>query len=182
MRRIATWLAGTLALAACADAEPVDETEPTPVASEALPEAVVDRRLPSRDASPTPGSGGALAQGQWFAKTERGVPMALFGPPQSEAVFSIRCDEGELVFARSVMARGDSVTMDLEAGGETRTIVATPQQDPLPRVTGSLLADDPFVEFLATTTQPIAVRVGDGPSLRIPPHDHLRELAANCGN
>ena len=182
MRQIAMLLAGTLTLASCGDAEPVDEIEPTPVPSESLPADVVDERLSPPDAGAAPGGNDALAEGQWYAKTERGVQMAMFGPPRSEALFSVRCEDSELVFSRGVPAEGDAVTMDLAVGDETRTIAATAQQDPLPRVTGSLLAKDPFTETLASLSQPIAVRVGDGPTLRIPAHEHLREVAANCGN
>ena len=188
MRTIAIYLVGCLALAACAESEPVDETEPTPVPSEALP---ADVARPAELRGDTGAAGvrggtdagsGQLAEGQWFAKTERGVPMAMFGPPQSEALFSIRCEESELVVARGVTTEDDTVTMDLTAGGETRTIVATARQDPLPRVTGSLLENDPFADMLASVAQPITVRVGDGPSLRIPAHEHLRQVAANCGD
>jgi hypothetical protein len=186
MRIIAIWLVGGLALAACAESEPVDEARPTPVPSVALPEDVGRPVVPpattgavAEDGDESPGSG-VLAEGEWFAKTERDVPMAMFGPPDGEALFSVHCENSRLVFTRSGIPEGRARRMALIAGGDTRRIDATAVHEPLPRVTASLHASDPFAETLASVTQPIAVRIDGGPALRIPAHEHFRAVAANC--
>jgi hypothetical protein len=186
MRTIAICLVGSLALAACAESEPVDETRPTPVPTASLP-ADVARPAELRTDTGTAAEGddqsadsAAVAEGEWFAKTERDVPMALFGPPDSESLFSVRCEGGRLVFARSGIPQGRARRMALMAAGDTRRMDATAVEEPLPRVTASLPASDPFAETLASADQPISVRIDGGPALRIPAHEHFRGVAANC--
>jgi hypothetical protein len=184
MRRFATAAAAiALALSACADEAPPPEAPETEAPADADGSTADDATDVSPDdaASPEDQLGSdEVMQGQWFAKTERGVPMALFGPPQTEANFLVRCEGDELVFIRSTPIDGNEAEMELRAGGETRTITAQPSPGPLPQTTGSLPASDPFAAVLAQTTQPIAVRLDDGPFFRMPSHDHLREVVRNC--
>lgn len=180
MRQIAMLLAGTLALASCGDAEPVDEIEPTPVPSESLPADVVDERLSPPDAGAAPGGNDALAEGQWYAKTERGVQMAMFGPPDSEVLFSVRCEGNELAFGLGVGRASGPATIEIAAGGETRRIAATAQQDPIPHASGRIPADDPFAAVLAEATGPIAVTIDGDPALRVPAHESMRQVVADC--
>lgn len=179
--------AATLVLAACGD----DAAEPAGDEAGAE-EALADTRDTERDtadAGPPPGPAGddgvlgsdRVEQGQWFSKTERGVPMALFGRPQTEANFVVRCEGDELVFVRSLPIEGEETEMTLMAGGETRTLTARQRPGPVPQTTARLPADDPFAAVLARTTDPIAVRLEDGASKRMPSHQALRHVVANCG-
>lgn len=186
MRKLAAFAAVlAMALAACADdgGEPTPEDIDTPAGEDRADAATDD----TGDTAPSPGpesDDGApgsdeLAQGQWYAKTERGVPMALFGPPQTEANLVVRCEGENLVFIRSASIKGEA-EMELRAGGETRTITARTRPGPLEQTAGELAADDPFAATLARTAQPIAVRLEDGPFYRVPSHAHLRGVVANC--
>lgn len=184
MRRFASSVAAiALALSACADEAPPPQTPETetPIDVDGSP-AGGTTEVSSDDPAPSGDQLGSdeVMQGQWFAKTERGVPMALFGPPQTEANFLVRCEGDELVFSRSTPIDGDQARMELRAGGETRTIIAQPTPGPLPQTTGRLPASDSFAAVLAQNTESIAVRVGDGPFFRMPSHERLRELVRNC--
>lgn len=184
MRLFAISAAATaLALSACADeASPPEppETE-TPVDDDAGTGDGATGGSSDDAARPEDQLGSdQVMQGQWFAKTERGVPMALFGPPQTEANFVVRCEGDELVFTRSKPIDGDQAEMELRAGGESRTISARPNPGPLAQTTGRLPASDPFAAVLAQTTQPIALRLDEGPFFRMPSHDHLRQVVRKC--
>lgn len=181
MRRfVALAPAVALALSACADEAPPPEAPETEASPDTDAGEATD--VPSEETAPPADQLGSdrVMQGQWFAKTERGAPMALFGPPQTEAGFSVRCEGASLVFARGVNVEPGPVEMRLMAGGETRTITAQARTDPLPQVTGRLPADDPFAATLAQAREPIAVQVGDGASFRMPAHETLREVVGNC--
>lgn len=182
MRTFAAIAAASLALAGCGQ----DGTEADQDAIDAQPDDTGEDFV---DAGPPPGPQGddgvlgsdAVMQGQWFSRQMAGNPAALFGPPQSEAGFSVRCAGDDLVFTRSALVEGGGeVEMELMAGGRTRTIAANAQVDPMPTVTGSLAASDSFAAVLAETTEPIAVAVAGGPSLRMPAHQYLREVVGNC--
>ncbi|WP_156320167.1 hypothetical protein [Croceibacterium atlanticum] len=122
----------------------------------------------------------AVMQGEWISKQLAGNPAVLFGPPGTEASFSVGCEDGELVFSRSVLVEPGETDMRLMAGGEIRTLDGTAQAEPLPRVTARLPAGDPFATILAGLDAPFAVSVAGGPSFRMPPSDAFRRVVADC--
>lgn len=173
-----------VALVACGDTEPAEEASRKAATVDPVPAGpLADSPVPP---SPTPPDDGTLgsdrvAQGSWSGKTERGVPMALFGQPQTEAAFSVRCEDDTLVFGRSAIVTEGEAAMRLMAGGTTRRLAARAQEDPLPQVTASLPASDPFAGTLARTTEPIAVAIGDGgETFRMPSSPVLRGVVADC--
>lgn len=174
-----------LALAACGDTEPADEASRNAASVEPVPAAPLAGSEP-QSPSPAPGDDGTLgtdevAQGQWYAKTERGIPMALFGPPQTEANFVVRCEGEQLVFVRGLPIEGEQADMTLMAGGETRTVTARARPGPLPQTTARLPASDAFARVLARTTEPIAVAVGaGGEPYRMPSSAALRSVVSEC--
>lgn len=194
MRHLTISAAATvaLALAGCGDGggdvEPVDsETAPAEAVADVEPMTDDASAPPDRATIGAPMTGDgelgsdAVMQGQWTSKRMAGAPAALFGEPETEAAFSVRCDGETLVFARSALVEGGgAVDMALMAGGETRRIDATAQTDPLPQVTGRLPASDPFAGTLAQTSEPIAVSMADGAAYGMPASEALRRLVAEC--
>lgn len=178
----------TLALTACGDGE-TEQAGDSDVATDSGTSEPIPDPGTTDDAGPPPGPEGddgvlgsdEVSQGQWFAKTERRIPQALFGAPQTEANFLVRCEGEELVFIRSAPIEGEEADMTLMAGGQTRTITARERPGPLAQTAGSLRADDPFASVLAETTEPIAVALEDGPSYRMPASAALRDVVSNCG-
>lgn len=189
MRPIASIAAASmLALTACGEESRDDGPAETDSPSQANGK-VPDPPAPS---SPTPDEpdtrddgklgSDAVMEGEWFTKRMAGAPAALFGPPESEAAFTVRCAGRDLVFTRGVrIAEGGPVDMTLMAGGETRRIEATAKTDPLPSVTGRMEASDPFAQILGSTTQPIAIAVDNGPTFSMPSSAGMREVVSNCG-
>lgn len=152
-----------------AGAAPSSVSEPSPVATGSPSPAPAERRGSDR-----------VMQGDWMSKTMAGDPAALFGEPQTEAAFSIRCAGGELVLTRSLRHDPGPVTMEIMAAGETRAIEAISSPDPMPTVTGRLDASGDFAAKLMTSREPIAVRVADGASFRMPASEEVRRLVRAC--
>ncbi len=166
-----------LLVAACSGAEETAKPD----------DSIIQDDLVESDLSP-PGDDGTLGsdavmQGEWVEKPIAGAPAALFGPPESEAVFTVRCEGNVLGFDRAVLVDGGGqVDMALMAGGESRNVTAAALSGPLPRVTGTLPANDPFAEVLAGTNQTIAVSVDGGPAFTMPASPIMRGVVSNCGS
>jgi hypothetical protein len=121
-----------------------------------------------------------VMQGRWLSKTMAGDPAVLFGPADTEAGFSVRCDSGELVLTRSERRPAGTVQLQVMAGGKIRTLDATSRPDPMPSITARLPADDALARTLASIREPFAVRVGSGSSYRMPADQALRGLIEDC--
>lgn len=186
--RTITFIAATatLAVAGCGDNGTERQSADTGVpATDTAADANADTPDRANMGAPMMGDGelgsDAVMQGEWISKQMAGAPAALFGEPDTEAAFSVRCAGNELVFSRSALVEGGgTVEMALMAGGETRRIDARAQEDPLPQVTGRLSAGDPFADILARTTEPIAVAVAGGSAYGMPASEAMRRVVANC--
>lgn len=172
-------LVALAALTACGDAEPAAGVGEESALVEPVPERI-DEPAPAPTDDGTLGSD-RVVQGSWTAKTEGGVPMALFGEANTEAAFSVRCEGDTLVFARSALVPAAGASMRLMADGTTHRMNARAEEDPLPQVTARMPAADPFALTLARNTSPIAVAVGDGgETYPMPSSPALRGVIADC--
>jgi hypothetical protein len=170
-----------LALAACGDADRGDETtlaenDPIAAGDGATPPAPPQGARDDTD----PAMGPTAAPGGWTTKTMAGAPAALFGPPDSEAAFSVRCEDGTLVLSRSVLLPEGEASMTVAAGGETRTLAASSSPDPMPSVTARLPGADPFIGQLADATGAISVTVGGERTLEVPSAPAFRQVVGGC--
>lgn len=184
-----------LTMSACADADgdaAADETiadeETADAGSTTNPatEEMMDATDPLAGDPEAEGDDGTLGsdrvmQGEWSTKQMAGAPAALFGEPETDARFSVRCEDGELVFVRGAMEPAGAIDMTLMAGGETKTISATSTPDPMSTISGRLSADDAFAGILAEAREPIAVRIGDrDTTFRMPASAALRGVVSDC--
>ena len=178
MRSLATILIGAAALAACGDFESVDDVDASAIAPDDISPDVADVPAPA-EAEPSPGD--RAAEARWTARTMVGGAAALFGPPQGEALFMVRCEDPDLVFIRAARLPAGSVAMQLEAGGEIRTLRAQSWSRPAPQVAGRLRVGDPFADHLARSGEPLEVSVEGTPVLRMPSDPALRKVLTDCG-
>ena len=184
--------AAALGLTACAEADTDSATDgamtsgDTAETADPAAEEMMGADDPLAGDPDVAGADGTLGsdrtmQGKWTTKRMAGAPAALFGTPDTDASFSVRCEGGELVFARGAMAPEGEIDMTLMAGGETKTLAAHSTPDPLPTVTGRLPADDGFAATLAQARHPIAVRIGDrDTTFRMPASAALRGVVSDC--
>lgn len=170
-------------LAGCGETEPADVASkrasslpaPQPVAG------AVDAETPAADAAATvTPSPGQVAEGSWTGKTMASAPAALFGGPDMDASFSVRCEDSTIVFARTALLPAGEASMSITAGGETRRLAARTQEEPMPQVTARLPAADPFAATLARASDPVAVTVGQGERYTMPSSPVLRGVVAGC--
>lgn len=187
MRRTRFALAAAALLAAgCGEGDQQAPAETTPAAPEPNAGATAPNPPPAGDSPGHPGppddslGSDRVMQGSWSSKTMAGHPAVLFGQPQTEAAFSIRCEEGELVLARSLRRPAGTVAMTVMAGGQARALQAISRPDPMPAITARLDASDALAAELMTTREAIAVRIGDGQSFRMPASGALRRLVGDC--
>jgi len=176
MRQIA--IIATLAVCACADSKPVVQN------SEELQEVAQSAPEPgSNPAANETGEQPAQPQQQWFERTEGGQAWASYGPPNSEAAFSVRCEGRRLVFNTTEMpSSGPGRTqMQLSAPGVSRTLDAQATEGGLPNTEAAVPADAQWLEQLAATTGDLSVTVGgDGEPLVVPVGEPLTALIRDC--
>ncbi len=195
MRSLLFTAVATLTLAACAEVDRSSDDVPSP--DELAGQSEVNRPQPATELDDQAGEGVGPAErgevrddgglgsdrgelGGWTSKGMAGGPAALFGKPQTEARFSVRCDDSELVFTRSARLPAGPVEMTLLAGGVVKVIAAKSSPDPMPTISGRLPASDPFAKTLADAELPIAVRLNDQPSLRMPWATALQRVIMDC--
>lgn len=172
-----------LALAACGgvpgDAPPATDEASDYDSSSGLADPVDEQMQAARSEEQDERT---MASGRWVADELAGSPAALFGPPASEAVFSVRCDREarELVFSRGARRPEGEIEMQLLTEGAERTLVGRSQPEPLPRITARLPADDAFADRLADLAEPLTIRIADEDGLTVPAGEEFRRVVADC--
>lgn len=167
------------ALAACAQSEQVTETTEeieanisTPGGAAELNEA--DRAIAS----------GELAQGEsrWFTRTTVQGPWAGYGPPASEAAFSVRCEAERLIFNTTEMPpSGPGQTqMQLAASGFSETLTAQATEEGLPNTEASVPVGTEWLGQLESASGDLTVTVGESEPLTVPLSEPLTSLISDC--
>jgi hypothetical protein len=125
---------------------------------------------------------GELALGEWARSMQEEQPALTFGPPSTEPLFSLRCDDGDgLFFQRhGVIAQPGLNMMLVQAGGEVRRLAVNPVEGPLPLLRGAVPAQAELAAELASAQDRISVRIGDGESLVMPPSPLIGEFVRSC--
>lgn len=142
---------------------------------------------PNRAASALEADAAAPAQvapQQWFERSDADGGWAGYGPPFSEAAFSLLCERaaGRLVFNTTEMPpSGPGATiMHLSANDLDQSIAATANEDGLPNTVASVPADTPWLSRLIAASGTLSVRVGDSDPLTVPIGAPLRSLIRDC--
>lgn len=168
------------ALAACARSEPVDESRQVEDGASVIDTSAEEAAGEESANTASP----ALSSGfQWFARTDERGPWAGYGPPNSETVFSARCEGDEIVFSTTDMPpSGPGETqMQLNADGISETLIAQASEEGLPQTQASAPADAQWLSQLASTAGNLTVTVGvSGPQL-VPISEELVSLIEECG-
>ena len=173
MTRILILAAAALALSACAESEeaklvPIEEDEGynkiDPV------EAAVAQR-------------GELSLGDWSLGTLDEQPALLFGPAGTSPLFSLRCDdrEGLLLQRHGVVPSGDAEMMTVTLGASSHRLAVNPVAGTVPLLRAAISATNDLTAQLRDATAPIAIAVGDGPVLNLPPSPLIEDYVQSCG-
>lgn len=145
--RLSLVLTFAFMVSACGNGDETPEPDPQTAPQEAqFDDRDVDVAGNTADRSPA-----EPMQGAWYYKDTPGGPVALFGPPNTEASFTLRCDsQGERVAISFPAGRNLTPQMGytLELGPETRSFDADLQDQGLTLYQDYLPLDDPWVEKL----------------------------------
>ena len=164
------WIIAVALVSACGENEGADLPEPT--ASSGDPRA----RPAESPESARP------MEGQWFARVNREGPWAGFGPPNSEAAFSARCEQGAMIFSTTEMPpSGPGETMmHLSAPGIEQSIPAVASEQGLPNTDARVEPSAQWLAKLQAASGNLSVRVGESDSLTVPISEPLTSLIRDC--
>lgn len=178
LRRLAL-LAASCALGACVAAppppappapEPVVAPTPTPVLPPVVEQPVYDNWM---DAPQTPGD--------WTLRQNPGETLALFGSPESEPSFYLRCDQRTRLITLAVAAEA-SVPEPVRIRTETRDRILTFSDagSELPFLVAVLPAQDLLLDAMALSRGRFAVEVAGYPALYLPSWPEVTRVVEDC--
>lgn len=165
-------LASLILAAGCADSEPPDST---PI-EDGGPYNMIDPvAAPLADEAEP-------AIGQWIRSMQEERPALQFGPPNTEPLFSIRCDDrdGLILQRHGVVQTGSAQMMTLTMAGSSQQLAVNPVAGPLPVLRAAVQPTDPLIENLRNAEQPIRIEIGDEPPLILPASSAIGEFVEEC--
>lgn len=177
-RLAAATLATCLALAACVPPAPEPAPAPAPSPSPApSPTVAAPAPVPAfndwMDAPQTPG--------EWFYRATPGGGLAAFGPPQAEALLSLRCDRaaGVVEIVRTGSA-GAALPMVIRTETMQRSVDAVPADGALPTIVARVPARDPLLDAMAFSRGRFAVEVSGLAALYVPSYPEVTRVIEDC--
>jgi hypothetical protein len=170
-------LAGGLAAAAACvskrEAPPQPEPQP-PVRQPAqqLPPPPPPAAEDWRDAPLTPGG--------WYYRDEGTTSQALFGVPNSEGSFIVRCDRAarRVTLSREGVTTGN--TMTVRTTSVARNLPLSVQSEPLAYVSGAVSASDRLLDAIAFSRGRFTVEVPGLPMLVLPAWPEPARVVEDC--
>lgn len=121
-----------------------------------------------------------LSPGQWFYRDEPAASQALFGPPNSEASFVVRCERAtrQIVLQRQGVTTGNTMTIRTSFGA--RNFPLSVRTEPLHYVYTRIGANDPFLDSMAFSRGRFSVQVPGTPMLIIPSWPEPARVVEDC--
>lgn len=179
-------LAAGSSLAGCSAAIP--QSTPAPAPSPAPTPAPVPTPAPTPNPPPAPEplSGDwtewPLAKGDWIYREDDRGSIALFGPPNMEATFLIRCDQGrnQLFLSREGVVADSGAQMTLRASSGLQSYPARNTGGQLEYVAIALPVTHYMMDRIAFSRGRFAVEVNGLPSLAIPIWPEFTRVVEDC--
>lgn len=124
----------------------------------------------------------APAIGQWIETMQDERPALQFGPPNTEPLFSIRCDDGGGVILQrhGLVQMGTAQMMTIIMAGTAQQLAVNPVAGPLPVLRAAVPPADQLMEGLRDVGEPIRIEIGDEPPLILPASPLIGEFVVNC--
>lgn len=167
----------TLAVAGCVSApETVAPPPPKPrAAPPPPPPAPAPRPSNWEDWRATPGD--------WAYRKDARGSVALFGPPGSNALFVVRCDQSA---ARLYLSRGGSFPvgqsgqMTIRTSSTVRTLSAGNSNESPPYIASELVASDKLLDAMAYSRGKFVVSVRGADDLVVPTWAEFARVVEDC--
>ncbi|MGS1016643.1 hypothetical protein [Allosphingosinicella humi] len=166
-------LAALAVLAGCADSEPPDAAQTDESGAYNMVQPVT-AKLDAEEAAP--------AIGEWRRSMLEEKPALLFGPADTEPLFSLRCAAGGglLLQRHGAIAIGSGEQMKIASGGQSEQRDVEAVQGPPPLLRAALAGDDALVARIAEARQPIEVAIGAEPALVMKSDPLIGEFVRSC--
>lgn len=130
-----------------------------------------------------PAASSSADEGRWVSGEIEGRPALLFGPANSEALFSMRCGEGDgLVLTRTGVVPVGGLAMMVVAveGANARYAVRAPEDAAIPVLVARVPPADNFLAALRGDPGEMRVQIGNGDPLVLPSDPRIAELVRSC--
>jgi len=146
---------------------------------------------PAAQATPTQASNVAAlaatpAEGQWFFNGDEGVVSANFGPPESEGILSIVCNEGDRRISlhfNGELTPDQDTTLRLLTATQSLELPARSHNDGLPGISADIAAGAPqhaaLLNALTAQQQRFAI-TGAGDTIVLPWDQSIPRALAGC--
>ena len=162
-------------LAACS---PAPESNTQTPASQAAPEQAAAPNAAALSAAP--------AEGQWFFHSDEGLISANFGPPESEGILSIVCNEGDRsirLFYGGELTPDQDTTLRVLTATQSLDVPARSHNEGLPAISADIAADAPLhaalLDALAAQQERFAIASVDD-TVVLPWDQSIARALANC--
>lgn len=122
-----------------------------------------------------------LTPGDWSYRQEGRGSVALFGPANADARFSIRCDRaaGQIVLSRPGTASGNGA-MTIRTMSLTRTLPTQAVGGAAPHMTVALTPRDPLLDAMGYSRGRFIVEQAGLPTLVIPAYAEIERVTEDC--
>jgi len=167
-------------LPSCSTSQPEPAPAPAPVQ--------VEPPAPTPAPAPAPAPLGKdwtvwpLAAGNWVYRADDRGSLALFGQPDSDATFMIRCDRarGQLVLSRAGKLSQNGATMTLRASSGLQSFPARNSGGAMPYAVIVVSTSEYMMDRIAFSRGRFAVETTGLPSLAIPIWPEFTRVVEDC--
>jgi hypothetical protein len=168
-----SYLIAALAIGACARVEPVDVDED---------EVLNSLETPIESAASNDSASIGATDSQWSARSDQAGPWAGYGVPFSEAVFSARCEGGQLIMNTTEMppTGAGRTTMSVSGQRIDENLNAVAREDGLPNTEASVNANSQWLDRLASASGNLSIQVGGSAPITVPIGEPLTSLVRDC--
>ncbi len=160
-----------LALGACVPRATAPEPAPPPPPR---PAPLPPTPPPAPPPPPSDWATGPLSPGDWTYSPSPSTPLATFG--SDRASFTIRCQQGRMVWLGVTGARGDAIVIRTSYG--MRRVPG--DRAHLNEIVAQLPVSDPLLEQMAFSRGRFLVAVEGGPSLVVPAWPEIGRVIEDC--
>ncbi len=184
--RITFAFSAILLAAGCSGVVPAPTPAPAETQVPTPPPAPTPAPAPSPTPPPEPMRGvwtdWPLAKGNWVYRADERGSIALFGPPNMEATFLIRCDQGrnQLFLSREGVVPETGAQMTLRASSGMQSYPARNSGGPLDYAAIALPVTDYMMDRIAFSRGRFAVETTGLRSLAIPIWPEFTRVVEDC--
>ncbi|QTD55259.1 hypothetical protein [Parasphingorhabdus cellanae] len=178
--------AGCSAVVPSPTAAPAQTPAPSPAPAPASAPVSAPTATPAPAPAPVSGdwTDWPIAQGDWVYRRDERGSIALFGPPNAEATFMIRCDQGrnQLFLSREGIVANSGAQMTLRASSGLQSYPARNSGGALNYAAAVLPVNDYMMDRIAFSRGRFAVETTGLAPLAIPIWPEFTRIVEDCRN